>query len=581
MRPFWPLWLLAAAAPAAPLSSQQIPLPEGASPRELGLAALSLGRNPGSSPAEIALGRTQLLEISRRVADASGPSVNATRGIESMVRASWRRLPLDSATVARLTELAREHRAPPPVRRHALGALLTAQAADSATVMAALAATDEQLRRLAVTGLPRLSAAARVIALPLVLADPAPMVRLEALRALARSEGSGGCGRLASAVEDSILTVSLVALDLLGQCPGDSTAVRVLTTIATPRPGESWHRSAHALVSLARVVPQRARALLPLASAASVWQARMYSARVAMALRDEETLRRLVTDSVANVREAAVTGLSQAFGHAADAAYRDALRAADFQLVLSAATALAGSPSRAEAAAALGAAFTRVTALRSETSRDPRLALLVRLRELGTPADSAVLLPALEDFDSVVADSAAAILHAWTGRARRTAPRPLPTDPISLRESEMLRGGRLRFIMATGESFEVELLVDSAPRSVARIVGLARQGYYDGLTFHRVAPNFVVQGGSPGANEYAGIPRFMPDELGETTHARGTLGVSTRGRDTGDAQLFINLVDNPRLDSDYTVWGRVVSGMETVDRIQEGDVIRRTEFRPR
>jgi cyclophilin family peptidyl-prolyl cis-trans isomerase/HEAT repeat protein len=496
-----------------------------------------------------------------------------------MVRATWRRLALDSATVARLIELARENRANAPVRRHALGALLTAQAADSATVMAALASPDEQLRRLAVTGLPRLSVAARAAGLPRAMTDPAAMVRLEALRTWAKNEGPVGCGRLATAVADPNLSVALMALDLLGECPGDSASVRVLTSAMTPLPGETWHRGAHTLVSLAQVVPQRARALLPSASASPVWQVRMYSARAATPLGDEALLRHLAADSVPNVREAAVSGLVKVLGHRADAVYREALGSRDHQLVLTAAGALAGSPARGEAVAALRAALARISEERSETSRDPRIAILVRLRELGTPADSAALLPALEDFDAAVADSAAAILAAWTGASHRASPRPLPADPISRAEAETLRGGRLRFTMAAGGSFEVELLVDAAPLSVARIVRLVRRGYYDGLTFHRVVPNFVVQGGSPGANEYAGTYRFMPDELGEPTHARGTLGVSTRGRDTGDAQLFINLVDNPRLDFDYTVWGHIVSGMSRVDAVQEGDVIRRVEFR--
>jgi cyclophilin family peptidyl-prolyl cis-trans isomerase len=137
------------------------------------------------------------------------------------------------------------------------------------------------------------------------------------------------------------------------------------------------------------------------------------------------------------------------------------------------------------------------------------------------------------------------------------------------------------FSMAGGGQFEVELLVDEAPVTVARIARLVRQRYYDGLSFHRVAPNFVIQGGSPGVNEYSGIPGFMRDELGAVSHARGTLGVSTRGRDTGDGQLFVNLRDNPRLDYDYTVWGRVARGQAVVDAVQEGDGIHRVEIRSR
>jgi cyclophilin family peptidyl-prolyl cis-trans isomerase len=98
-------------------------------------------------------------------------------------------------------------------------------------------------------------------------------------------------------------------------------------------------------------------------------------------------------------------------------------------------------------------------------------------------------------------------------------------------------------------------------------------GHYNGLTFHRIVPNFVIQRGSPGANEYVGTPGFIRDEVSLLSHERGTLGISTRGRDTGDSQIFVNLVDNFRLDHNYTVFARVIEGVEAVDAIQEGDVI--------
>jgi cyclophilin family peptidyl-prolyl cis-trans isomerase len=70
-----------------------------------------------------------------------------------------------------------------------------------------------------------------------------------------------------------------------------------------------------------------------------------------------------------------------------------------------------------------------------------------------------------------------------------------------------------------------------------------------------------------------GSPRYLRDELGTLSHARGTVGMSTRGHDTGDAQWFVNLKDNRRLDRDYTVFAEVVEGMDVVDGILEGDVI--------
>jgi cyclophilin family peptidyl-prolyl cis-trans isomerase len=134
--------------------------------------------------------------------------------------------------------------------------------------------------------------------------------------------------------------------------------------------------------------------------------------------------------------------------------------------------------------------------------------------------------------------------------------------------------------MAGRGTFELRLLVDEAPLSALRVATRARQGYYSGLTFHRVVPNFVIQGGSPGANEYMGDGPYMRDEVGLLAHRRGSVGISTRGRDTGDAQIFVNLVDLPRLDHTYTVFAEVAAGMDVVDAILEGDVIERVDLVP-
>jgi cyclophilin family peptidyl-prolyl cis-trans isomerase len=223
-------------------------------------------------------------------------------------------------------------------------------------------------------------------------------------------------------------------------------------------------------------------------------------------------------------------------------------------------------------------AFVRITAERRETSRDTRLALLARIRELGSVAHARALQPCLSDFDRQVADECSAILLAWTGvrrtpRPMRIAPVPI-VDPLATRARMVLRAVRKD---GPERAVELRLFPDDAPASVGRFSTLARAGYYNGLTIHRVVPNFVVQGGSPGANEYAGDGPFMRDELWRP-NVRGTLGVSTRGRDTGDAQFFINLLDNPRLDADYTVFAEVAAGMDVVDQVLEGDVIERVEI---
>jgi cyclophilin family peptidyl-prolyl cis-trans isomerase len=250
----------------------------------------------------------------------------------------------------------------------------------------------------------------------------------------------------------------------------------------------------------------------------------------------------------------------------------------DSQLLQAAAVAL-DSTTSTSAAAALLDALDRITLQRRETSRDARVALLQVVRSIGTAALAPRLRRYLTDFDSAVATKAAEMLEAWIG----TAAAPQPTAPPQLprpsyAEAAQLAAATFVFEMENGSSFSVRLLPFEAPTNAARFARLARAGYFNGLTFHRVAPNFVVQGGSPGANEYAGDGPYTRDESG-VPNWRGTVGLSTRGRDTGDAQLFINLVDNVRLDHDYTVWGEVVQGMNAVDAMLEGAVIRRVTER--
>jgi cyclophilin family peptidyl-prolyl cis-trans isomerase len=157
-------------------------------------------------------------------------------------------------------------------------------------------------------------------------------------------------------------------------------------------------------------------------------------------------------------------------------------------------------------------------------------------------------------------------------------PLPIRIEPLA---GVFLRPAvRLEVTMAPssgGGSFTVRLFPDETPATVARVLRLVREGFYDGKVFQRVEPNFVVQGGVPDANEYVGDSLFMRDELTPRMHTRGTLGISARGRDTGDGQWFINLVDNPLLDHEYTVFGRIERGQAVAERILEGDRIARVQ----
>ena len=122
---------------------------------------------------------------------------------------------------------------------------------------------------------------------------------------------------------------------------------------------------------------------------------------------------------------------------------------------------------------------------------------------------------------------------------------------------------------------QIELAVIDAPLTVENFVTLARKGYFNGLSFHRVVPDFVIQDGDPRGDGEGGPGYTIRDELNELPYVRGTVGMALDPwPDTGGSQYFITHSPQPHLDAKYTVFGRVIAGMDVVDKIQQWDVIR-------
>jgi cyclophilin family peptidyl-prolyl cis-trans isomerase len=114
----------------------------------------------------------------------------------------------------------------------------------------------------------------------------------------------------------------------------------------------------------------------------------------------------------------------------------------------------------------------------------------------------------------------------------------------------------------------------NAPRHVASFLELAAAGFYDGLDFHRVVPNFVVQGLDPRGDGYGTGGRRLPDEFSPRHYEAGTLGMPNAGEPhTGGCQIFITHVPTPHLDGNYTIFGRVVEGMDVVQKLEIGDTV--------
>jgi len=109
---------------------------------------------------------------------------------------------------------------------------------------------------------------------------------------------------------------------------------------------------------------------------------------------------------------------------------------------------------------------------------------------------------------------------------------------------------------------------------VANFVNLAKRGFYDGLSFHRVIPDFMIQGGCPEGSGRGGPGYRFEDETNNgLTHERGVLSMANAGPNTNGSQFFITHVATPWLDGKHTVFGKVVSGLEVVDAVKQGDTI--------
>ena len=120
----------------------------------------------------------------------------------------------------------------------------------------------------------------------------------------------------------------------------------------------------------------------------------------------------------------------------------------------------------------------------------------------------------------------------------------------------------------------IEMRPDLAPRHVARIKELVKQGFYDGVAFHRVIDGFMAQTGCPQGTGSGGSGQKLKAEFSKEKHVRGTVSMArAQNPDSADSQFFICFQDSPWLNDQYTVWGNVTQGMENIDKIKRGEPV--------
>jgi cyclophilin family peptidyl-prolyl cis-trans isomerase len=419
-------------------------------------------------------------------------------------------------------------------------------------------------------------------ALRTLVGDGDARVRINAVRSMA-SFGRGAQESVRRALRDPDAGVRLVAAQSLDLVLDSSAAAW----------DDAWNTDTAFVVQRAVAEGAARRGVIP--AAASAWRTSPEWLRRAAAVELDavgaapQAFERAMTwraEPDVRVRAAAAGALATLAESASVRALvrpvlRAALREPDVGVRAAALAALAHGVSAED----LAAAITSYSLASGDTDSDARLAFwqLVDSALVGTafmlPDSVARQLDALpRPADPLDRIAAAKIVRFASWRDSSGAPRSMewyvarareslePTQPVARIETE--RGG-----------FDLVLRAADAPLTVHNFVTLARRGYFDGQRFHRVVPNFVVQGGDPRGDGNGGPGYAIRDELNRWRYLRGTLGMALSGPNTGGGQFFVAHSPQPHLDGGYTVFGQLLAGGDVLDRIVQGDRIVRITIR--
>lgn len=348
-----------------------------------------------------------------------------------------------------------------------------------------------------------------------------PHIEPAAVKALAASKDAAvsGCG-------DWSPTLALLArAETLREAPG----------------ARAWQGPMLALEALAVKMPDEAGALARLvASKHPHWLVRATAARVAAMTKDAELAERLVEDPHPNVRADALRALSVLRHPLTTAMAVTALEDKDYHLVRTAAALLEGAPDPVSLLPVFVTTFERLTGERKDTSREPRLMLLARIREFALRAKSngadwaVTIQPHLEDFDPVIAGEVARVLGDVTGNTQQPRPKHRPAEQPT--EGDIRATPTCVIVQfEQADPWLMQLHRDRSPLTTARFWKLAQSGYYDDqdITF---ADEVFALTGSPGGNEFVSADRFIRDEVGSPVRA-GSVVMLGHGRDTLDGRL--------------------------------------------
>jgi cyclophilin family peptidyl-prolyl cis-trans isomerase/HEAT repeat protein len=406
-------------------------------------------------------------------------------------------------------------------------------------------------------------------------------VMIQAIRALAALNDRSALPLMIRIVGDRTTNpaIRLEAMNALATLADGRTADILVELVSDSVPAI---RGA-AMRALARVDPDTFTATLSGLDADPDWTVRVAQAGALGGLPDGQGFARLSTmarDGDVRVVPAVMAALAASKAAGAAALIRTTLRAPDVVARSAAAQALV-QLKVVDATADLRAAYA---AAASDSAYTARASILAALAQLDPEGTRPLLDQALKDKDWAVRVRAADLLRdakVTEGVAVSMRPATAGENVESPAWKTMVAPpfSPHAFIDTDKGTIEIELAVLDAPVTSRNFVNLARKGFFNGVAFHRIVPDFVVQGGDPRGDGEGGPGYSIRDELNQRPYLRGTVGMALDWRDTGGSQFFITLSPAPHLDARYTVFGTVVDGMDVADRLLPWDVIRRVRIR--
>ena len=414
------------------------------------------------------------------------------------------------------------------------------------------------------------------------LSHPSDTVRIEAIRvirALAEAGlpvGATTGARLFEALDDAVPAIRREALRGLADVRHAEATEALIRRMQSPDPEER----AGAMRAL---YPQDQEGFFLLLSG---WSDRDPAGRIAMARRlsgipdpriRNFLLRNPLTDPDSRVRAVALAGL----GELAAILRRDGEESPEVAPALIRHLGAEDPYERAAAAAALGRLETGAESLRQSYGADTAAVPDFRLAALRAGLSQGPERDRIEFAREALRDPAWPVrreAHAFLRRSGAAEDDPAPAETLEAGDYRALLEAPfspLAWIETARGTIEMELFIGDAPRTVSNFIRLAREGFYDGLRFHRVVPNFVLQAGDPRGDSSGGPGYTIRCEVGEGFYMRGSVGMALDGKDTGGSQFFITLLPQPHLNGRYTLFGHVRDGFAVLDQIEPGDRIRR------